>query len=32
MQLHSNTVPQEIHFRGLILTENPKDEMVTVRK
>jgi hypothetical protein len=32
LQLHSNTVPQEIHFRGLILTENPTDELVTVSK
>jgi hypothetical protein len=30
LQLHSNTVPQEVHFRGLILTENPEDRMVTV--
>jgi len=29
LQLHSNTVPQEVQFRGLILTENPKDELVT---
>ncbi len=32
LQLHSNTVPQEIHFRGLILSEDPKDELVTVAK
>jgi hypothetical protein len=32
LQLHSNTVPQEIHFRGLILTENPKDELITISK
>lgn len=30
LQLHSNTVPQEIHFRGLILSEDPIDEMITV--
>lgn len=30
LQLHSNTVPQEVHFRGLILTENPEDKLVTV--
>lgn len=30
LQLHSNTVPQEVRFRGLILTENPKDQLVTV--
>ena len=32
LQLHSNNVPQEIQFRGLILSENPKDEMATVKK
>jgi hypothetical protein len=32
LQLHSNTVPQEIHFRGLVLTENPEDRLVTVSK
>lgn len=30
LQLHSNKVPQEIHFRGLILTEDPENKMVTV--
>lgn len=30
LQLHSNKVPQEVHFRGLILAENPEDRMVTV--
>lgn len=30
LQLHSNNVPQEIRFRGLILVEDPKDQMVTV--
>ena len=30
LQLHSNKVPQEIHFRGLILTENPADQLITV--
>lgn len=30
LQLHSNTVPQEIHFRGLVLTENPEDRLVTL--
>jgi CubicO group peptidase (beta-lactamase class C family) len=29
LQLHSNSVPQEVQFRGLILTENPKDQLVT---
>lgn len=30
LQLHSNKVPQEVRFRGLILTENPSEELVTV--
>ena len=30
LQLHSNTVPQEVRWRGLILTENPKNRLVTV--
>ena len=30
LQLHSNSVPQEIHFRGLILIEDPQEKMVTV--
>jgi hypothetical protein len=25
LQLHSNTVPQEVHFKGLVLTTNPAD-------
>ena len=29
LQLHSNTVPQEMHWRGLILSENPVDQLVT---
>jgi hypothetical protein len=32
LQLHSNKVPQEVHFRGLILSENPEDQLVTVEK
>lgn len=32
LQLHSNSVPQEVQFRGLILSENPVDEMITVKK
>jgi hypothetical protein len=32
LQHHSNTVPQEIHFRGLILSENPEDKMITVNQ
>lgn len=30
LQLHSNKVAQELHFRGLILTENPEDKLITV--
>jgi hypothetical protein len=30
LQLHSNKEPQEVQFRGLILTENPEDRLVTV--
>ena len=30
LQLHQNKVPQEVRFRGLILTTDPKDELVTV--
>jgi CubicO group peptidase (beta-lactamase class C family) len=29
LQLHSNNVPQEVRWRGLILTENPLDRLVT---
>ena len=29
LQLHSNTVAQEVQWRGLILTENPEDRLVT---
>lgn len=29
LQLHSNRVPQEVQFRGLILTENPESRLVT---
>lgn len=32
LQLHSNKVPQEVRFRGLILVEDPSDELVTVEK
>ncbi len=31
LQLHSNKVPQEVHFKGLILSENPEDRMITVQ-
>jgi hypothetical protein len=30
LQLHSNSVPQEVQFRGLILSENPEDKLITV--
>lgn len=30
LQLHSNKVAQEVRWRGLILTENPTDVLVTV--
>jgi hypothetical protein len=30
LQLHSNKVAQEVQFRGLILTEDPEDRLVTV--
>jgi hypothetical protein len=30
LQHHSNKVPQEIRFRGLILSENPEDHLITV--
>ena len=32
LQLHSNTVPQEIHFKGLVLETFPKeDKLLTVK-
>jgi CubicO group peptidase (beta-lactamase class C family) len=31
LQLHSNRVPQEVQFRGLILTENPVNRLVTAK-
>ncbi len=31
LQLHSNAQPQEYHFRSLLLTEDPADQLVTVR-
>lgn len=30
LQLHSNKEPQEVQFRGLILTTDPEDKLVTV--
>lgn len=32
LQLHSNTVPQEVHFRGLVISENPKDRLATLEE
>jgi hypothetical protein len=33
LQLHSNTIPQEIHFKGLVLTTYPaEDRLLTVRE
>lgn len=29
LQLHSNNVPQEVQWRGLVLTENPQDLLLT---
>ncbi len=29
LQLHSNKVPQEVRFRGLVLSENPEDRVIT---
>jgi len=31
LQLHSNTVPQEVHFKDLELTTFPDDKLVTVK-
>ena len=30
LQLHRNNVAQELHFRGLILTEDPEERLVTI--
>jgi hypothetical protein len=32
LQLHSNSVPQEIHFKGLVLETFPKDDRLTTVK
>ena len=32
LQLHSNEVPQEIHFKKLLLTTFPEDKLVTLKK
>ncbi len=31
LQLHSNKVPQEVHFKNLTLTTFPEDKLITVR-
>ncbi len=31
LQLHSNTVPQEVHFKSLKIETFPKDELLTVK-
>jgi hypothetical protein len=31
LQLHSNTVPQEVHFKDLTLTTLPEDKLMTVK-
>lgn len=31
LQLHANDRPEEYHFRGLILVENPKDKLLTLK-
>ncbi len=31
LQLHSNAVPQEVHFKGLELTTFPEDKLTTVK-
>jgi hypothetical protein len=32
LQLHSNKVPQEIHFKNMVLTTFPEDKLVTVKE
>jgi hypothetical protein len=32
LQLHSNSVPQEVHFKGLVLETFPKDDKLTTVK
>ncbi|MBM4072158.1 MAG: DUF1080 domain-containing protein [Planctomycetes bacterium] len=32
LQLHSNSVPQEIHFKGLVVTTFPEDKLTTVKE
>jgi hypothetical protein len=32
LQLHANNRPQEHHFRGLVLSEHPKDRLITLKE
>lgn len=32
LQLHSNSVPQEIHFKGLIVTTFPEEKLTTLKE
>ena len=32
LQLHSNQEPQEVHFKGLVLTTFPEDKLTTVKE
>ena len=32
LQLHSNSEPQEVHFKGLVLTTFPEDKLLTVSR
>lgn len=32
LQLHDNQQPQEFHFRGLLIVENPTDQLITLKK
>lgn len=32
LQLHSNNVAQEVHFRGLVIAEEPGDELISVEE
>jgi hypothetical protein len=31
LQLHANSRPQEYRFRGLVLVENPRDQLLTLK-
>lgn len=31
LQLHSNTVPQEVHFKNIVLTTFPEDKLITLK-